>query len=158
MFCLMSPESVVPERHPIRQVKKLVDPILRELSPVFEGMYSAIGRPSIPPESLLKGTLLMALFSVRSERLFCEQLGYNLLFRWFLDMNLTEEAFDPTTFTKNRERLMNHDVARQFFAAVVEKAKGAGLMSSEHFSVDGTLIEPWASLKSFRRKDCIGSA
>ena len=153
MFCLISPESKVPERHPLRQVKKLVDGVLRELSPVFEAMYSAIGRPSIPPESLLKATVLMALYSVRSDRMFCEQLDYNLLFRWFLDMDMTQAAFHPTTFTKNRERLMDHDVARQFLGAVVEQAKAAGLMSSEHFSVDGTLIDAWASLKSFRRKD-----
>lgn len=153
MFCLISPESKVPERHPLRQVKKVVDGVLRELSPVFEKMYSAIGRPSIPPESLLKATVLMALYSVRSDRMFCEQLDYNLLFRWFLDMDMTQEAFHPTTFTKNRDRLMDHDVARQFFAAVVERAKMAGLTSNEHFSVDGTLIEAWASLKSFRRKD-----
>jgi transposase len=153
MICLLSTESRIPERHPLRAVKKLVDAALKDLAPVFEGMYSNLGRPSIPPESLLKATLLMALYSVRSDRMFCDQLGYNLLFRWFLDMDMTEDAFHPTTFTKNRERLMDHDVAREFFALVVGQAKAAGLMSNEHFSVDGTLIEAWASLKSFKRKD-----
>jgi transposase len=116
-------------------------------------MYSAVGRPSIPPERLLKASLLMALYTVRSERLFCEQLDYNLLFRWFLDMNMDEKSFDPTVFTKNRERLLKHNVASKFFGAIVEQARVAGLMSDEHFTVDGTLIEAWASLKSFRRKD-----
>jgi transposase len=153
MICLVSPESRIPERHPLRAVKQLVDAALKDLAPVFEGMYSNVGRPSIPPESLLKATLLMALFSVRSDRMFCDQLRYNLLFQWFLDMDMTEDAFHPTTFTKNRERLMDHDVAREFFALVVGQAKAAGLMSNEHFSVDGTLIEAWASLKSFKRKD-----
>ena len=153
MLCLISSESRVPDRHPLRAVKKLVDAVLKDLAPVFEGMYAKIGRPSIPPESLLKATLLIALYSVRSDRMFCEQLDYNLLFRWFLDMDMTEDAFHPTTFTKNRERLMDHDVAREFFALVVGQAKAAGLMSSEHFSVDGTLIEAWASLKSFKPKD-----
>ena len=113
-------------------------------------MYSAVGRPSIPPERLLKASLLMALYTVRSERLFCEQLDYNLLFRWFLDMNMDEASFDPTVFTKNRERLLKHDVAGEFFEAIVEQARAAGLMSDEHFTVDGTLIEAWASLKSFQ--------
>jgi transposase len=116
-------------------------------------MYSSTGRPSIPPERLLKATVLMALYTVRSERMFCEQLGYNLLFKWFLDMDMDEPAFDATTFTKNRKRLLAHDVAGHFFRAVVEQGKNAGLMSAEHFSVDGTLIEAWASMKSFRPKD-----
>jgi transposase len=116
-------------------------------------MYSSTGRPSIPPERLLKASLLMALYSVRSERMFAEQLGYNLLFKWFLDMNLDEDIFDPSTFSKNRDRLMNHDVAGQFFRAIVERARKAGLMSAEHFTVDGTLIEAAASLKSFTKKD-----
>jgi transposase len=152
MMCLISPESVVPADHPLRRVKKLADGALQRLSPTFDEMYSATGRPSIPPERLLKATLLMAFFTVRSERLLCEQIGYNLLYRWFLDMDMVEPAFDATTFSKNRARLMAHDVAREFFFEIVEEARRAKLMSSEHFTVDGTLIESWASLKSFKRK------
>jgi len=153
MLCMVSPESVVPKDHPIRKIKKLADEALKELSPVFDRMYSEAGRPSIPPERLLKSMLLMALFSVRSERLFSEQLGYNLLFRWFLDMDMTEEVFDRTVFSINRERLLAHDVAGEFFRTVVEAARRGHLMSSEHFTVDGTLIDAWASLKSFKKKD-----
>ena len=153
MLMLMSPESRVPATHPIRRIKKLSDDALAKLSPVFDGMYSATGRPSIPPERLLKATLLMALYSVRSERQFCEQLDYNLLFRWFLDMDMAEASFDATAFTHNRARLIAHDVAGEFFRAVVAQAKSANLMSSDHFTVDGTLIEAAASLKSFKRKD-----
>ncbi|MBL8921169.1 MAG: IS5 family transposase [Myxococcaceae bacterium] len=153
MLSLRTPEERVPKDHPLRAVKALADEALRELSPVFDGMYSKRGRHSIPPERLLKATLLMALHSVRSERLFCEQLDYNLLYRWFLDMDLEERSFDHSTFSFNRERLMKHEVAEQFFAAVVSQAKERGLTSSEHFSADGTLIDAWASLKSFRPKD-----
>lgn len=153
MFCLMSPESAVPAKHPIRKIKKLADAALVQMSPVFDRMYSTVGRPSIPPERLLKASLLMALFTVRSERLFCEQLGYNLLFRWFLDMDMTEETFVPTVFSHNRERLVAHEVAEDFFQTIVEQARAAKLLSDEHFTVDGTLIDAWASLKSFRRKD-----
>ncbi len=153
MLSLLSPEQRVPQNHPVRGVKALADAALAELSPVFAEMYSAVGRPSIPPERLLKASLLMALYTVRSERMFCEQLDYNLLFRWFLDMNMDEKSFDPTVFTKNRERLLQHNVASKFFGAIVEQARAAGLMSDEHFTVDGTLIEAWASLKSFRRKE-----
>jgi transposase len=152
MLCLLSPETVVPASHPIRSIKKLVDAALAELSGAFDAMYAAIGRPSIPPERLLKATVLMALYTVRSERLFCEQLGYNLLFRWFLDMDMTEPSFDASTFSKNRLRLIEANVAKQFFARVVEQAKSAKLMSDEHFTVDGTLIEAWASVKSFKAK------
>jgi transposase len=152
MLCLMSPEDRIPADHPLRAIKKLADKALRELSPVFEAMYAGTGRPSIPPERLLKATLLMALYTVRSERQFCEQLDYNLLFRWFLDMDMIEQSFVPTVFTKNRERLLAHDVAGEFFRAVVAQARKAKLMSSEHFTVDGTLIESWASLKSFKKK------
>ena len=152
MFCLLSPESVVPEKHPLRVLLPRVDEILRRLSPVFDEMYSAIGRPSIPPERLLKGTLLMALYTIRSERQFCDQLGYNLLFRWFLGMDMVEPAFNHSTFSQNRERLLAHDVAGLFFREVVELARGAGLMSDDHFTVDGTLIEAWASMKSFQPK------
>ena len=151
MLCLVSPESRVPSDHPLRDIKKLADVALRELSPVFDAMYAETGRPSVPPERLLKSLLLIALHSIRSERQFCEQLEYNLLFRWFVDMEMLEAAFDASTFSRNRERLMEHEVAALFFAAVRRHA--AALMSSEHFSVDGTLIEAWASMKSFRPKD-----
>lgn len=153
MLCLMSPEERVPAGHPLRGIKKLADAALAELSPVFDEMYSTRGRPSVPPERLLKGMLLIALYSIRSERQFCEQLDYNLLFRWFLDMDMLEPSFDATAFTHNRERLMAHDVAGRFFRGVVEQARSKHLMSAEHFSVDGTLIESWASAKSFRPKD-----
>jgi transposase len=125
----------------------------RGLSPVFDQMYAEDGRPSIPPERLLKASLLISLYSVRSERAFCEELDYHLLFRWFLDMSLVEPSFDPSTFSKNRERLLRHRVAQQFFDQVVVAADRLGLLSDEHFTVDGTLIEAAASLKSFRPKD-----
>lgn len=153
MLFLKSPEALVPREHPIRAVKALADAALREMSGKFDEMYSGTGRASIPPEWLLKGSLLMALYSVRSERMFCEQLGYNMLFRWFLDMEMTEAPFDHSTFSKNRERLMQHGAAQEFFHQVVGQARDARLVSSEHFTVDGTLIEAWASLKSFQAKD-----
>jgi transposase len=152
MLMLMSPESRVPQTHPLRAIKKLADAALVKLSPVFDAMYAEGGRSSIPPERLLKSMVLMALYSVRSERQFCEQLDYNLLFRWFLDMSMVEESFVPTVFTHNRDRLIAHDVAGEFLRAVVEQARAGRLMSSEHFTVDGTLIEAWASLKSFKKK------
>lgn len=152
MFSLISPEKRVPGDHPLRLVKAMADGILAGLSPTFEQMYSRVGRPSIPPERLLKAMILMALYSIRSERMFCEQLQYNLLFRWFLDMSMDEASFEHSVFSKNRDRLLEHDVAGKFFAAVVDKTRAFGLMSDEHFTVDGTLIEAWASLKSFRPK------
>ncbi len=152
MLMLMSPETRVPAAHPLRAIKKLADGALSTLSPVFDAMYASGGRPSIPPERLLKSMLLIALYTVRSERQFCEQLDYNLLFRWFLDMDMEEPSFDPTVFTKNRDRLVVSDAAGEFFRAVITQAKAAGLVSREHFSVDGTLIEAWASLKSFKKK------
>src|ERR1022692_1377372 len=147
-----SPGKRAPATHPIREVKRLADEALAKLDSTFDAMYSSIGRPSIPPERLLKAQLLIALYSVRSERRFCERLDYDLLFRFFLDMNLDDASWDATTFTKNRDRLVEHEVARQFFEEVVRQAKKAGLVSAEHFTVDGTLIEAWASLKSFRKK------
>jgi transposase len=153
MFSFVSPENRVPQDHPLRPIKAMADEVLASMSRTFSRMYSKVGRPSIPPERLLKAQVLMALYTVRSDRMFCEQLDYNLLFRWFLDMNMDDPAFDHSTFTKNRDRLLEHDVAGQFFAAVVDQAQGLGLLSSDHFSVDGTLIEAWASLKSFRPKD-----
>lgn len=153
VVCLFSLEEAIPEEHPIRRVKRLAEEALAELQDVLTTMYAATGRPSVPPERLLLATVLMALYSVRSERLLCERLRYDLLFRWFVDMGLDEEPFDATTFSKNRQRLIEHDVAKKFFAAVVARARAEGLVSSDHFSVDGTLIEAWASLKSFRPKD-----
>jgi transposase len=143
----------IPERHPIREIKRLSDEVFRRLGDRFEAMYSEIGRPSLPPERLLGARLLMALFSVPSERAFCERLRYDLLFQWFWDLELEEEPFDASTFSKNQQRLLEHQVADEFFAEVVGVLKGRGLLSEEHFSVDGTLIEAWASLKSFRPKD-----
>jgi transposase len=152
LLTLTTPEKRVPADHPIRAIKRLADEALRRLDPVFDAMYAGIGRPSTPPERLLKAQLLIALYSVRSERQFCERLNYDLLFRFFLDMGLDEETWDPSTFAKNRDRLVEHEVARKFFEEVVRAAKAAQLISAEHFTVDGTLIEAWASLKSFRRK------
>jgi len=153
MLSLLTPEKRVPPNHPLRRVKELAEAALAELSPLFDGMYSTVGRSSIPPERLLKASLLMAFYTIRSERMFCEQLDYNILFRWFLDMNMEEPSFDHSTFSKNRDRLIAHEVAKEFFLSIVAQAKSAGLMSDEHFTVDGTLIEAWASLKSFRKKD-----
>ena len=153
MLSIVSPDQRVPQDHPLRKIKTMADCELAGLSRVFDKMYSSHGRPSIPPERILKSMLLIAFYSIRGERQFCEQLDYNLLFRWFLDMNLIEERFDHSTFSKNRERLMAHEVGRRFFDAVVKQARDAGLMSDEHFTVDGTLIDAWASLKSFRPKE-----
>jgi transposase len=153
LLCLICPESVVPKEHPIRVIKKYVDEVLGRMNRRFDAMYAQEGRPSIPPERLLKAKVLIALFSVRSENLFIEQLHYNLLYRWFLDMDLSEPVFDNSTFSKNQERLMEHEVAKLFFGQVVKLAREQGWVSDEHFSVDGTLIESWASLKSFVPKD-----
>lgn len=153
MLAFIDLEERVPQKHPLRQIKVFADAALRALSPVFDAMYAEGGRPSIPPERLLKAHLLMALYSVRSERAFCEELDYQLLFRWFLDMDVIEPGFVPTTFSKNRQRLLEHQVAEAFFATVVGQADQLGLLSDEHFTVDGTLIEAAASLKSFRPRE-----
>jgi transposase len=152
MFTYLSPEQRVPTGHPLREIKTYADRVLAGLSVEFDVMYSKMGRPSVPPERLLKAQLLIALYSVRSDRLFCEMLDYNILFRWFLDMNMEETSLDATTFTKNRERLLEHDIAEKFFTSVVGLARDKGLLSDEHFTVDGSLIEAWASMKSFRPK------
>jgi transposase len=152
MLTLVNPGKRVPANHPIRLIKQLAEVALKELSRLFEQRYSEVGRPSIPPERLLKASLLMALYTVRSERMFCAQLDYNLLYRWFLDMNWDEPGFDHSTFSRNRARLLEHDVAGEFFRTVVAAARELKLTSDEHFTVDGTLIEAWASLKSFRPK------
>ena len=153
MLAFIDLETRVPPDHPLRVIKKLADQALKALSPDLDRMYADVGRPSVPPERLLKSSLLIALYSVRSERGFCEQLDYNLLFRWFLGMNLVEPSFDATTFTKNRERLLKHRVGQALFDEVVLEADRWGLLSDEHFTVDGTLIEAAASLKSFKPRD-----
>jgi transposase len=127
--------------------------VLKGMGPAFDAMYASVGRASVAPERLLKATLLIALYSVRSDRLFCEMLDYNMLFRWFLDMGLEERSFDHSTFSKNRARLIEHDIAKEFFAGVVRQAQAQQLLSDEHFTVDGSLIEAWASIKSLKRKD-----
>jgi transposase len=147
MLSTLSTEDLIPMDHPIRRIRKIVDEVLADLDGGFAAMYSRIGRPSVPPEQLLKATVLMALYSVRSERAFCERLNYDLLFKWFLDLPIDAAAFDPTTFTKNRERLLHQEIADRFFAAVVRQAKLRRYLSSDHFAVDGTLLEAWASHK-----------
>jgi len=153
MLLALTPDQLVPAEHPIRRIKPIVEAVLTRLSPLFDEMYAERGRPSIPPEHLLKASLLIALFSVRSERQFCERLQYDLLFKWFLDLNVGDPAFNATTFSKNRERLLEHAVADAFFAEVVAEARRRRLLSADHFTVDGTLLEAWASLKSYRPRD-----
>jgi transposase len=151
MFSYVSAEQRVPKEHPLRAIRALVDDVLREMSREFDGLYARVGRPSIPPERLLRAQLLQIFYSIRSERLLMEQLDYNLLFRWFVGMDMDEPIWAPTVFSKNRDRLLNQEIARSFFRRVVDRA--TELMSDEHFTVDGTLIEAWASQKSFQRKD-----
>lgn len=153
MFSYVSTEQRVPKDHPLRPIRVFCDIALRALSREFDRMYSDMGRPSIAPEKLLRALLLQILYTVRSERMLMEQLDYNLLFRWFVGLTMDDEVWDPTVFTKNRDRLLEADIARLFFQAVVEEARVMGLLSDEHFSVDGTLIEAWASQKSFQKKD-----
>jgi transposase len=153
MFSYLSPESRVPADHPLRPIRITVDGVLSRLDVRFEKMYSSIGRPSIPPEKLLRALLLQVLYTVRSERMLMEQLAYNLLFRWFVGMDMDEEVWVPTVFSKNRDRLLKGDVAEAFFDEVLAEANARDLLSDEHFTVDGTLIEAWAGQKSFRRKD-----
>ena len=141
MLTTLSPEELIPADHPIRRIRRVVEAVLVELDGEFDAMYSTKGRRSVPPEALLKATVLMALFSIRSERAFCERLNYDLLFKWFLDMPIDGKAFDATTFTKNRKRLLDHDIADRCFEAVVRQATLRRYVSSEHFSVDGTLLE-----------------
>lgn len=152
MWSYRSPEQRVPLDHPLRPIRAMVDAILVELSPAFAPLYSPVGRPSIPPEKLLRALLLQVLYSTRSERLLMEQLDYNLLFRWFVGLNMDDPIWDATVFTKNRERLLAGDIAQAFFDRALAQARQRGLLSDEHFTVDGTLIEAWASLKSFKPK------
>jgi transposase len=153
MFSYLSPEQRVPLNHPLRAIRSISDQILRQLSPTFTGMYSGIGRPSIAPEKLLRALLLQVLFTIRSERLLMEELEYNLLFRWFVGLNMDDPVWDPTVYSKNRDRLLEADVAQEFFSLVLEQAKAMDLVSDEHFTVDGTLLEACASLKSFKKVD-----
>ena len=145
--------EIVPVDHPLRAIKRRVDAVLKNLSPLFDQLYADEGRPSIPPEQLLKARILTALYSVRSERLFCEQVHYNLLWLWFLDREFQEGSFDHSSFAKNYERVLSAEVARLFFIQVYDLSRQEGWTSDDHFTADGTLIESWASLKSFVRKD-----
>jgi transposase len=153
LFTVINLDARIPAQHPIRAIKALAEPILKTMNKAFSAMYAREGRPSIPPEQLLKATLLMALYSIRSERQFCERLEYDLLFRWFLDLSLEDAAFDHSVFSKNRQRMLAADVAEKFLRQTVLAAREHHLISQEHFTVDGTLIEAWASMKSFRPKD-----
>jgi len=153
MFSYISPEARVPKDHPLRPIQIMVDNALFDLAPLFKEMYSHTGRPSIPPEQILRALLLQVFYSIRSERMLVEQLEYNLLFRWFVGLSMDDKVWDHSVFSKNRDRLIEHDVATQFFETIRRQAERADLLSNEHFTVDGTLIEAWASMKSFRPKD-----
>ena len=153
LFTVVNWQDRIPTDHPLRAVRRFVDPILRELSPQFEVLYSRVGRPSVPPEQLLRALLLQVFFSIRSERQLVEQLEYNLLFRWFVGLELDDAAWHATTFTKNRARLLEGAIAANLLAGVVRTAERHGLLSQEHFTVDGTLLEAWASHKSFQPTD-----
>jgi transposase len=152
IFSYLSPEARVRKDHPLRAIRAMVDEVLTQMSGRFDAMYASVGRPSIAPEKQLRAQLLQMLYSVRSERLLMEEMDYNLLFRWFVGLNADDEVWDATTFTKNRDRLLEADVARQFLAQVVAQAGARGLTSDEHFTVDGTLLDAWASVKSFQPK------
>ena len=153
LFSYLSPEQRVPIVHPLRTIRAMTDDVLRRLSPRFDAIYAATGRPSIPPEHLLRTLLLQVLYSVRSERMLMEQLEYNLLFRWFVRLGMDDDVWAPTTFTNNRDRLLEGDIAGPFFEDVVAQARGRRLLSAEHFTIDGILREAWAGQKSLRRKD-----
>jgi transposase len=153
VFSYISPEQRVRKDHPLRPIRAMVDEILKQLSPQFNKMYAKVGRPSIPPEQLLRAQLLQLFYSVRSERQLMEEMDYNILFRWFVGLNLDDEVWDATTFTKNRNRLLEAEVAKEFLARVVEQARERGWTSDEHFTVDGTLLEALASVKSFQPED-----
>jgi transposase len=152
IFSYLSPEARVRKDHPLRAIRAMMDEVLSQLSRRFDSMYARVGRPSIAPEKLLRAQVLQMLYSIRSERLLMEEMDYNLLFRWFVGLNADEEVWDATSFTKNRDRLLEAEVAKEFLAVVVEQARGKGLTSDEHFTVDGTLLEAWASAKSFQPK------
>lgn len=151
-FSYVSAERRIPKDHPLRVIRSMTDQVLRELSPRFEKIYSPLGRPSIPPEQLLRALLLQILYTVRSERLLMEQLAYNILFRWFVGLSMDDEVWNPTVFSKNRQRLLDGDIAQAFFEKVLALAREKRLLSDEHFTVDGTLVEAWAGHKSFKKK------
>ena len=153
MFSYVTLGDLVPVEHPLRPIREILNTGLRAMDEAFAAMYSEFGRESIPPEQLLRGLVLQSLYGLRSERLLCEQLGYNMLFRWFVGLSLDKGPWDHSTYTKNRDRLIAHDAMRALFGRVIEQARKEGLLSSEHFSVDGTLIRAWASHKSFVPKD-----
>src|ERR1035438_3256980 len=153
MFSYLSPETRVRKDHPLRAIRSMVDEVLTQLSRRFDAMYASAGRPSIPPEKLLRAQLLQMLYSIRSERLLMEEIDYSLLFRWFVGLNMDEEVWDATTFTKNRDRLLEAEVAKEFLVQVVAQARTKGLTSDQHFTVDGTLLEAWAGARSFKRRE-----
>ncbi len=153
MFSYITPAQRVPKDHPLRPIRTMVDTALKELSPVFQRLYSRIGRPSIPPERLIRASVLQMLYSIRSERQLMEQLNFNILYRWFVGLGMDDRVWDATVYTKNRRRLLDGRVDVKFFEAILQQAEEKGLVSEEHFTVDGTLIEAWASQKSFQRKD-----
>jgi transposase len=153
IFSYVSPEERVRKDHPMRAIRAMVDQVLQQLSRQFDAMYARVGRPSIPPEHLLRAQMLQMLYSIRSERLLMEEIDYSLLFRWFIGLNLDDKVWDATVFTKNRDRLLEADVAKEFLGYVVEQARAQGLTSDEHFTVDGTLLEAWAGAKSFQARE-----
>jgi transposase len=153
LFSYVSQEDRIPSDHPLRKIRRMVEPILTDMSPIFERLYAAVGRPSIPPEQLLLALLLQTLYTIRSERLLMEELNYNLLFRWFVGLSMDDAVWDHSVFSKNRDRLLEGDIASEFMARVLDLARERKLLSDEHFTVDGTLIEAWAGHKSFKKKD-----
>jgi transposase len=153
LFMMKKTSDYVPAKHPLIAIREIVNTALREMDRLFESMYDERGRYSVPPEWLLRGLILQALYGIRSERLLCEQLGYNMLFRWFVGLGMEDAPWDHSTYTQNRDRLIDHDAIRTLFGRVMQQAEEAKLLSSEHFSVDGTLIRAWASVKSFVPKD-----
>ena len=153
LYSYIAPEQRVPANHPLRPIRQMANTVLERLSPKLDALYSTVGRPSIPPEKLLRALLLQVLYTLRSERLLMEELDYNLLFRWFVGLNMDDPVWDATVYCKNRERLLKGEVAQAFFQEVLKLAGEYHLLSDEHFTVDGTLIEAWASLKSFKKKD-----
>jgi transposase len=151
VFSYVRAEQRIAAEHPLRRIRAMTDVALQELSPEFDRLYAGGGRPSIAPEKLLRALLLQLLYSRRSERLLMEEMNYNLLFRWFVGLEMDDAVWDVTVFTKNRERLLAGEISQKFFQAVVKQARGAGLLSDEHFTVDGTLIEAWANRRTFFR-------
>jgi transposase len=158
LFSYVSQEDRIPQNHPLRSLRAMVDPMLKQLSGRFEKLYADTGRPSIPPEQLLGSLLVQILYTIRSERLLMEQLEYNLLFRWFVGLSMDEEVWDHSVYSKNRDQLLEGDIANEFLKKVLELARRLHLLSDEHFTVDGMLIEAWAGQKSFKKKDKPGDS